>query len=706
MISGDGSTEDGDVDDQSGLRVDWEKGMSGKVQVQARYDGCLFHCDSIKVDEAKERAQFAKQVADRAREQFEVEIEAADLESDLLEIIDEMADAENDPEPPAAVDYLVVEHESDPDRNGIYRVESKGPIQLCNAIIYIDRDITVKDGPESRRRFEGRGILHGKVSDFRIDAEDFGNGNRLAAAIFEAAGAKVQILCKYESLSRAISAISEPTYKTVTTDFGWSESGDAYLSPSVRVDADGIHPTGADDLVRVDLSDEQCARHLDLALPAAGELDELKKHVVDDLLKLHDRQVTFTLLAAAALGVLFRFVLGTNRPAIWLVGLTGGGKSFAAKLFQNFFGSFPIELGSSVGSWSSTSNFLQRQGYFFKDTTYLVDDYKPEVTRHGDVLKLLQNYADGSARGRLNSDATSNVSREIRGILICTGESIPEQSPSAMARTVIVDVGSREKDVERGARCLARRERYPALMAGFIEHVIAEGRGAAFAERVRELQQVFYRPIAGAQNDLRIAANHALLAASFEEFARYLGEVGAEWTEQARLYVDEDLPAMRDRMVAAVKEQQPSEILLATLRALITNGRVRIHGWTSPLANTGSSHPPTIGKAIGCIEGRPFSIDLNMTLALEAVQECLRRQAKPPLATTPKALLDQLAEDGKLLDHEGRPLGPGAQANKTRDVSIAGSTRKAFRVSRETLFGRDATPRSVPMSPPERPDDD
>jgi hypothetical protein len=503
MSNDDDPSDVGETDDESEITFAWETLPRGKTQVQARHGAAIFHCAALKLADDRERARFVAQVVARAQERLGIAADARALEDVLLAIIDETAHVE-DEAVPATVEFQVVEDQDDPDRDGLYAVGSNGPVQLANFVVLIDRDLQFRDGVETRRRFEGRLILHGVTSDFRIDAEDYGNGNRLAAAVFGAGGPKTQIHCRYEALGRAISAISQPIRRVITTDYGWTEAGDAYLTPSVRVDAEGIHATGSDDPVRVDLSEEQCARHLDLAVPAEGEVDELKTHVVEDLLKLHDRQVTFTLLAAAALGVLFRFVAGTNRPAIWLVGLTGGGKSFAAKLFQNFFGDFPIELGSAVGSWSSTSNFLQKQGYFFKDSTYLVDDYKPEVTRHGDVLKLLQNYADGSARGRLNADATTNVSREIRGILICTGESIPEQSPSAMARTVIVDVGSRQKDVERGARCLARRERYPALTADFVRFVIAEGRGAAFAERVRELQGIYYGPIAGAQNDLTI----------------------------------------------------------------------------------------------------------------------------------------------------------------------------------------------------------
>src|SRR5262249_16825090 len=152
------------------------------------------------------------------------------------------------------------------------------------------------------------------------------------------------------------------------------------------------------------------ARNLNLRPADPDELRRLKQHVVRDLLRCHDRTVTYPLLGAVALACLYRFAEGCSRPAIWLTGITGGGKSFIAKLFSNFFGRFSMEGDGSTASWTGTANYIQRQGYFFKDALYLVDDYKPEVIQHQNIVRVLQNYADNTARGRLNADATTNVS--------------------------------------------------------------------------------------------------------------------------------------------------------------------------------------------------------------------------------------------------------------------------------------------------------
>src|SRR5262249_33083277 len=151
------------------------------------------------------------------------------------------------------------------------------------------------------------------------------------------------------------------------------------------------------------------------------------------------------------------------------------GKSFVAKLFMNFFGDFPVSSGRFT-TWSATPNYIQRQGYFFKDALYLVDDYKPEVVQPYQVVRVLQTYADGTARGRLKSDATANVLRPIRGLLVCTGEDVPEHNASATARSVIVQVPQQAKNVEAGTRCLDACKDYAGVTADFIRWLLAEGR--------------------------------------------------------------------------------------------------------------------------------------------------------------------------------------------------------------------------------------
>jgi hypothetical protein len=139
----------------------------------------------------------------------------------------------------------------------------------------------------------------------------------------------------------------------------------------------------------VDLSAEEKAQHLNLLALPEGQLADLRRHVVADLLALHEPPVTYCLLAVAALAVLHPFAGVPNQFALWLRGLTGAGKSFAAKLFACFFGPFGLAEGGFV-TWASTANYTQQQGYYFRNTVCPVDDYKPSLIPHAQIVKILQ----------------------------------------------------------------------------------------------------------------------------------------------------------------------------------------------------------------------------------------------------------------------------------------------------------------------------
>jgi hypothetical protein len=365
---------------------------------------------------------------------------------------------------------------------------------------------------------------------------------------------------------------------------------------------------------------------------------------VEDWLASHDRHVTFSLLGTVAVAVLYPFTTGLRRFALWLAGLTGTGKSFAARLAQHFFGVFP-DTEAAIQSWTSTVNHIQMTGYYFRDALYLVDDYKPNAVSPGQqagILRILQAYGDNTARGRLGADLSFQDQRPIRGLLVSTGEDVPEHSASTVARSIVIDVPKEGKDLQRGRRCLAECRHYSGVTADLIRWLLATGRTAGFQERVRELQDHYLADIRGQQNDFRIAGNFALLAAGFRLFAEYLGDVWPDWQAEAQQFLEEDLVAIRDHMLGEVKGQQESEIFLSTLRDLIGWGRLRIDGYSE--GPHSADHRDTVGRR------DLFSTDIfvSIPLALAAVQRCLRDQGRPELRLTLQTLVRQLWQDGKV----------------------------------------------------------
>ncbi len=684
-----GSQNVGGAGGQAQLQIDHVRVSKTRTRLTARLGGDWVHQDEINVNSATARGRFAEKVAAKT------EFDQQEIEEQLLGIVAELAElyGDDDSQGVGPQPFHLVHDNEDPEQRGLYC----GPMQLINATLEVIEDVRVVDDVESGREFKFRATLGETTSEFTISAEDFASNNRLPEAIYAAVGPKVRILCKPHVLRTAVSAVSAPISRTSTTNFGWTKDGDAYLTPSVRIDASGIHPLDPTDPHRVDLEGEPGARHLDMVALSPEQLAEVKAHAVTDLLRLNVRRVTFLMLAATALAVLIRFVEAMNRPAVWLIGRTGDGKSFLARLFMNFFGDFPIALGDRLGSWTSTAYYIQRQGYFHRDAIYVIDDYKPDVVKHADVIKILQNYADGSARGRLKSDATANVVRPIRGILTSTAEDLPEHSASSVARTVVGRVPPLEKDIERGLRCLAQRGRYRGLMAAFIRHLIANCRTAQFAARVEVKYKYYYADIAGENNDIRIAGNFALLAAAFEEFAAFLADAWPGWEQEAEAFINQDLKDIRDEMLAEVRGQQAGAVFLTTLRALVTNGHVQVKGWQpGQVTSEKDFDRPTIGRKVVINPEQGSAFDIVTSLALGAVQDSLRKQGKPPLAATEKALVRQMAGDGKLLGKDFQPIPPESGGDHTWAVKLEGASRNAFRIWASELTGETTITSQTP----------
>ncbi len=570
----------------------------------------------------------------------------------------------------------------DPSEHGFYRHQGGRSSQLTNFSIALTRRVIEQDDVTPSQRFEGTLAIAGREVPLAIDVAAYASDPQLKAAVYAAAGPGAQIHCKVDELRNAIASRGGAEDVIATTNFGWDSSGTRFLVPSGVVTADGYRAYGPGDEARVDLAGQGVAAHLGFRCLPAERLLPAKRHVVNDLLRAHDSRVTYCLLAAVALAVLYRHADGLGRFALWLRGLTGAGKSFTAKLFANFFGDFPVSSGR-FATWGSTPNFVQNQGYYFKDALYLVDDFKPDVTRYDQVVRVLQAYADNAARGRLNSRAVASPTREVRGILVSTAEDLPEHSASLLARTVAVTVPQRPKEMERGLRCLQWSPSYSGVMADFVRHLLAEGWTGRFAGEVQAAQRRLLDGVPSRQNDARVAANLALLGTAFAAFCDYLRDVWPGAADAASEFAASDLVTLRAETLAGSREQQTSEVFLHVLAGLVENGHAKIENYGKH--NSLAAGVPVVGRA-GTVTAVRTVFVLCTSLCLEAVNGSLKTQGRPIVAATERALLEQLRADGKIITPT--PQEGGARGRATIQVALSVGNRRGFQITEETLLGR------------------
>jgi hypothetical protein len=148
---------------------------------------------------------------------------------------------------------------------------------LTNFSLTIGEEVEVQDEFAPRKLFQGKLRAYGREVPFEIEAKDFADNNRLRARILEAAGSRAVVHGKMDLVREAVSTLSwaagahRPARRVVTTDFGWAAAGDAFLCPGGVVTAAGFTPITAATGQRVELAEEELARHLDLGPPPAPE---------------------------------------------------------------------------------------------------------------------------------------------------------------------------------------------------------------------------------------------------------------------------------------------------------------------------------------------------------------------------------------------------------------------------------------------------
>jgi len=106
---------------------------------------------------------------------------------------------------------------------------------------------------------------------------------------------------------------------------------------------------------------------------------------------------------------------------------------------------------------------------------------------------------------------------------------------------------------------------------------------------------------------------------------------------------------------------------------------------------TGTSGKTVIGKKVyprnAAAAGRPELVYVSTDLALGAVNQSLREQAKPELRLTHKALVEQLRRDQRLFDAEGALLAAEITDDCTQQRRIEGKAKRCFITSRALLLG-------------------
>lgn len=402
-----------------------------------------------------------------------------------------------DPEAPRTFreDYAIEGHQLCIRRRG--RAGQDNLEILANFTASIRREIVRDDLQEEKREFYISGRLaNGRVlEEVRVPGEHFSAMDWVIrnwgsqTIIAPNNGARPHLRAAIQTLS------GEIEIKRIFAHSGWRNFGGLwyYLHASGAIGEAGSLPG-----VEVELEDRLA--YLRLPDPPAKASDELAAAVRASLglLDLADGHA----LGAVVLGGAYRAMLAEAEPikfAIWLVAETGSFKSQVAALVQAHYGA-DYNSETLPANWGSTANAIERLASVCKDAPLTVDDFAPKgpfnsvKKLHEKADDVLRAAGNKSGRIRMNADGTLRKTFVGRGLILSTGEDIPD-GPSLKARLLTVEFEKNTIDPMRLtiAQADARAGKYALAMSGFARWLAPrmDSLKASLRERIEQLRQKF-----------------------------------------------------------------------------------------------------------------------------------------------------------------------------------------------------------------------
>lgn len=464
--------------------------------------------------------------------------------------------------------------------NYIYKkIDAKGNIlrrKITNFYINIKKKINSISNGIVVSKIEGEFIMPNFRKDFITETATLSNKEKLGRLMNEIGFGFNLLNERPDLLSHCISKYAIDVQQVdISEDFGWTTDKNSFITPSLVVEKDGITPNTKTVMKFTD----NYANGLDFSIINENEKDIVAENILSNFYQLfQDSGTSAAVLATIALPIVFPFVTACReKPAIWFWGISGAGKSFVINLMSSFYGDFP-----SLISWNSTPNAIEDTGYWFKNALYCVDDYKgdPKNSQH-DIqlkLKLIQCYADGTARSRLSQNAVKKAERPIRGIMLSSGEDLIQHQASTMARIIPISFNNNNtKNLKLGRELKDQKYLYPGILPYFIKYLLQLNNPEIIINgQFSYLHDKYYGLVAGRSNDSRISGNVAHLATSFYFFIKFL--LQDDKTEANIKFNDFDTYCEKLVLnaIAMSDEQRPSEQFLNTLKDLLTTQKVKI----------------------------------------------------------------------------------------------------------------------------------
>jgi hypothetical protein len=526
----------------------------------------------------------------------------------------------------------------------------------------------------------------------------------------DAFGARARIkvgMANQQHTAAAIQYLSNPLQRLIYTHTGWREINGRW---HFLHGAGAIAASGYVSGIEVDLG--RGLINYQLPDPQSGDIKEAIRASIE-LLGISPGHIIWPLLAAV-----FRSVLAEWLPAelsVFVVGPTGTFKTCLAAVCTAYFGKG--WTGSNTpASWSSTANALERMAFTAKDHVLLIDDFAPNGTYtdirklHATAERVIRAQGNQAGRFRMRADSTLAGSLPPRGLIVATGEDLP-QGQSLQARLVVVQIAPGDINISQltEAQASAENGTYALAMAAFTQRLARLADAGKLPSRL-DARRKELRAEAIQGSHMRMPDNIASLMVGVEEFLDFSVEAGA--------ITEAELSELRASAWAALSEQasmqvsqvagtDPASRFVSLIAAVVsaknaniaaTNGQAPENasalGWDSR-GSGDKFHWVANGSTIGWIENDDLYLEPETAIA------CAKRLARDQgneLASTNRRIQKALQEAGLLKFSE--------PDRNTMRKKLHGRRRYVLHLSAETVLGIDPRSNAAPPNPVELKDAD
>lgn len=533
---------------------------------------------------------------------------------------------------------------------GIYRkTESKGKTTtqlelnplwepISNIILEIERDIILDAGEgDTSRKYLLRAMMAGYTEEFEISAKEFGDDKDLGNILSNKMGSKMWIKPRCIPFLRESCILLSPVQNTegnaseyIFMNTGWR--GERYYTANGYVDKDGFHDF---DYERVELPDNPAyMKNFHLAEPPA-DMTFVMDMIRNEMLRVFPLEITLPFLCHTFWSVISNFLPSVKPTCLWVVGTTGSFKTSFAGVMMSFFGNFG--RGTEFEGWSSTTNSIEKNGFFLKDTPFLIDDYKGANISPKALITCIQNYGDRRGRGRMGADLNIRKTWYVRANMISTAEDVPEGEASVISRILLLRVpkgnSARLEIAQKYAHLL------PGVTTKFIQFLLAKH------PRTYDLENLL------SERRRKYTASHGRISES-------LAANSIAWDYVREFFgledMDEDyyrgLENILSNMNTTTMQEQAGTVFVNTVSDMIDSGRYFLAGTQEGLGT------PHIEGAVKLGWVTPKCVYLLGSLTLAEVNKFRMQVSGSPIKYTQNTIYEQLLSAGYITpDPKGKP---------------------------------------------------